>query len=181
MLDASEDKIKTVNELLSFLKKYPDWKDKKPLTTEPYLNKLKGDEEVFIKELKKKHKIKKGEKWNDTDLISRTRTCDKKYPTKNRKGIWEYNYQILYRYFSPYAHLNSMGIDSFVKNGANGFKYLITAESPESINRIAITLYSHYLFYLEYLLKRKILSQTVSLKKFGKVMQTLNTRNQKLM
>jgi len=166
-IEAWKDRITMLNELTSFRKKYPNHKNIKSFMDESTVAQIKLETEQKIKNTRKNHKLTTKQK--HPDLITVTRKLDQAIPEKSRNGKFEYNYHILYRYFSPFAHLNASGINNFLKQKPDGSHDFITNQSNDLIGEVLASTFSFYLEFLSYLKKYKLLDKKISLTKFNKM------------
>lgn len=166
-----QNKIKLLNGLLDFIKKYPSQRDRNPLTVEDNLKKAKSDNEKIKLVMTKHFKLKENDKW--PDLLSRARACDKisdrKRPRNLRKGNFEHIYHIIYRFSSPYTHLNARGLDNFLKPKLEGGYYLAASQSADWVEQVLASAFAFYLSFLEYMKKKGLLPKSLKLERFRKM------------
>ncbi len=170
-MDDALNKITVANELLDFIKRYPLREGKDSFTTRSDLEKVKQNNEEIVKRIRKHHKLKKGDKF--PNLLDRARACDKKYHKKLRTGYFEYNYHTIYRFFSPYAHLNARGVDNFLKPRIEGGYNLITSQSADLTEQVLASAFAFYLSFLRYMKEKRILPRSIKLGKFNKMVKQM--------
>lgn len=169
--EAAREKTRVANSMLDFLKRYPQWKNKSKLTTKKDLSLLIKQNQQEITNIRKNYKIRQDIQF--PDLLERAREGDKKKPIKLRKGDIEYNYHLVYRYLSPLSHLNAAALGGryFLKPDSKGGYYLDMGQS-RGVEPVLASTYAYYLYFLEYLKKKKVISQRASLTKFRKIMRS---------
>lgn len=170
-LEDARSRINFSTEMISFIKRYPNFISKEnPLTDETFLNQEinKANEDIAV--IKKHYKIKGGRLPN---LLDKSKANDKK--AKKNKGIFEYNYVTIYRFFSHYAHLTSRGLNTFLNQRPDGGYDLTTGKSMD-IGPAVATTYGIYLFFLENLMKWKII-ETHSLSKYIKTTKDFSKKS----
>lgn len=147
-----------IEEVIRFYNKYPKLRPQGDGYKQDNLERLKGEYDNLIKDYAKKlkeelssHKKFKQKHAEVIDLLERAKIADKRF----KKGSFEYNYLMVYRYFSEYAHLSLKGMSHFFKQTNSGFVGT-SSQSPE-INHIVVTAYFMYLYFLEKLKFYKLL------------------------
>jgi len=155
-----EERIKVINQFKRFVAKYPDWENKYQMTN------LKNLDSLIDRNKKHKEAIERGNKFYKTttiesDLRKRAEAYDKKV---KGNGVWEFNYILIYKYFSTYTHLTVTGIENFVKQEDD--KTLFDIGQSEGVKEHLITTYSIYIALLYNIKKRKFIPGNIDLNKF---------------
>lgn len=147
-----------IEEVVKFYNKYPTLRPQgegyKQENLQQFVdknNKLLNDYSKTLKEDLSSHNKFKQRHGEIVDLLERAKIADKRF----KKGTFEYNYLMVYRYFSEYAHLNLKGMSHFFELTDKGFVGA-SSQSP-NINHIVVTAYFIYLYFLEKLKYYKLL------------------------
>src|SRR5680860_245449 len=133
-----KERIKTLNNFKEFIKKYPSWKDKYEITN------LSNLDNLISKQNKNIEAVKKGNKFYRTTKIEKLlRERAKAYDQKTRnKGELEFNYILIYKYFSLFTHLTPTGIEHFLKKERGKTKYEIS--QAKDVEPIIATTFGFY-------------------------------------
>jgi|GEM_PF-6181746 len=139
-----------IGEIITFYNKYPTLRPNGEGYKQENLQQLIGQHNKILDDYSKKlkedlssHKKFKQKHGEIVDLLERAKIADKRF----KKGSFEYNYLMVYRYFSEYAHLSLKGMSHFFKQTDNGL--VGTSSQSSEINNIVMTAYFMYLFFLE--------------------------------
>lgn len=173
-MEDARNKVALANGLLSFIKKYPSQENKDSLTTKSNLDNVRIENENIMRKIKKRYKLRRDDKW--PTLLQRARDCDKKRPIKSRKGDFEYNYHILYRFFSPYAHLDARGLNNFLKQRMEGGYDLNIGQSADLIKQVLASAFAFYLSFLQYMKKKGFLPKNTKLKGFEEIIKQISKK-----
>lgn len=156
-----EERIKVLKQFKAFIVKFPKWEGKSNLTT------TKDLDNMIAFNQKHKDGIEKGNRFYKStqipkDLRARAEAYDKK--TK-KEGSWEYNYLLVYKYFSNFTHLSISGIEGFFTKNDEG-EYFDLGQSKDVEPHLAMG-FGIYLALLNNIKKRGYIPKTISLKIFN--------------
>ncbi|HSW88909.1 MAG TPA: DUF5677 domain-containing protein [Candidatus Saccharimonadales bacterium] len=155
-----------VNEVLVFLGKYPNF-EKDDFTRDNFtlvLEKIDKQIEIYKKKYKLGYTNRKDfEKDYQKKLLERARDADRRI----RRPDFEHIYLFAYRYFSEFGHLSARGLDHFVTKDHTGQHEVIVSQHDDIEHILAMT-YTIYLYFLNELKKRKMLSSNFPFSKFDK-------------
>jgi len=163
--DAEENKLKKIRHFEKFINEHPNWETTEPgLTNRATLAAIKEKTNELVSAIKRANKFYKSTKI-ELDLRKKAEALDKKVRTKKLVS-WEYNYLLIYSYFSSFAHLHPIGLENFVNEVEGEIVYDLS--SGKDADKILSTTYTVYLQLLNLLKKRGIITKNVSLTVFNK-------------
>ncbi|MCX6764546.1 MAG: DUF5677 domain-containing protein [Candidatus Nealsonbacteria bacterium] len=137
-----------------FIKKYPQKKESISVLEEKNINKMKEFSGSHIKGIDNANKLNQNEEY--PDILRRSIEIDKNSLDIEEKGNSELYYHLVYRYLSPYAHLNLFGLETFVDEGIDGDIKFILGRS-NNVSTIIMQTYAYYFVSLNGLFEKKIL------------------------
>ncbi|MCC2630725.1 MAG: hypothetical protein K0S38_534 [Candidatus Paceibacter sp.] len=168
--DLTDNRIKVLNGFAKLIKKYPEWENRSSLTNYATLNDLLNHTQKtidFVKNNNRFHSTTKiGKNFRD-----RVEALDKKITTKIR-GNWEFNYLLVYKYFSTYTHLLMSGLENFVTKKDKQISFDIG--QSKDVEPIVVTTYAFYYNLLIYLKSRSVIPKSTKLGIFSKKMSEMN-------
>jgi len=163
-----------LEEMRVFSKKYP-WITEKTILSESNLKKARSRVEEDLNDLRKNGLNLKSKKkltalpYFEESLLERAKKVDNRLRGSNSKKplhSFEYQYQVVYRYFSDHVHVNLPGANNFLVKTESGFNFF-TSQSDDEVEVVLETLYVFYLSFLNKLKQYKIVS-VPNLSKFNK-------------
>lgn len=156
-----DERIKVLKQFKAFIVKFPKWIGKSPLTTTQDLDNMIAFNQ------KRKEAIEKGNKfYKSTKILKDLRARAEAYDRKTRKdGNWEFNYLLVYKYFSNFTHLSISGIEEFFSKDDGG-KHFDLGRSKRVEPHLAVN-FGIYLALLNNIKKRGYIPKNVSLKTFN--------------
>lgn len=125
-----DQKIRILNELQELIKRHSNLESKDPtdLFSHAYIEKSLEWSKVHRQAIIKANNLNEGDR--DLDLKSKALRCDQEFNGNADKGHFERMYTVIYRYLSPFTHLDIEGLQMFVDgdtvsqrsfhDGANG-------------------------------------------------------------
>lgn len=174
----SFSKLGLLEEMRIFSKNYP-WITEKTVLCEKNLEAMRKKVEKDIEELKQnglnfqsKNEIK-SLSYFDESILDRARKADRKHKNPNpQKPLhpFEYQYQVVYRYFSDYSHISLVGTNNFLKKRDDGWDFM-ASQSNDDVEMVLVTLDVFYLSFLNKLKTLKLIS-VPNLSKFNKHLNT---------
>jgi len=170
------ERKKIANGFDQFINKYPKRKKSLSILEEKIINKMKQFSEDHIKGIDGANKLNRDEKY--LDIYERSREIDRNALDSEEVGNNELYYHLVYRYLSPYAHLNSYGLEMFVDSGTNGRIKFILGKSKD-ISVIVTQTHLYYFASLIGLFEKKIIDGEIA-EKYNKYYEELkNNRDRK--
>jgi len=147
-----------IKEVINFYNNYPNLKPNNQGYKEKHLKTIIDKQQKVISRYSKgfKEDFSSHKKFTQKhpevkSLLKRAKMADKRL----KRGSFEYNYIMVYRYFSEYTHLNLKGMSHFFITTDKGFEGISSQSS--NINHIVVTAYFMYLYFLEKLQYYKLL------------------------
>jgi hypothetical protein len=165
MMHDSFSKLGLVEEMDKFASKYPHIVEgsaisKQSITVlkESVAQELKSYKKVGL-EFSSKSKLEEVD-FFETSLLERARRADARYkgsdPSRTQHPF-EYQYLVVYRYFSDFTHINLKGTDAFVNRTQAGYD-LLASQTNDGVEMELVTLFVIYLSFLNKLKDYKIVS-----------------------
>jgi|GEM_PF-5735307 len=167
-IEDAEKRLRVLNELKTFVAKYPKWKNKYSMTNENELDRLI----IFIK--KNIQALKLGNKSHlktkiETKLIEKAKAYDKKI---RKDGDWELNYILFYKFSSTLAHLSLSGIENFLQEGGTRFD----TGGSRGVQPVLVTVFGFYVAMLNYVRNRNYIPNKIKLTKYNKYINKLQKK-----
>lgn len=131
-------------ELESFTKKYPQLINKAKILNKENIEDLKQLSEKNIQAIEKGNNLTPEEKY-PKHLIDRIRILDKEAPSEEA-GMYELNYNIMYRQLSLFTHLNSWGLELFATQGQDSIEYMLGQD-----NEVDMIIAQVFIYYYDIL------------------------------
>lgn len=156
-----EERIKVLKQFKVFVAKFPKWEGKDNLTT------TKDLDNMIAFNQKHKEGIEKGNRfYKSTKILKDLRARAEAYDKKTKKeGNWEFNYLLVYKYFSNFTHLSISGIEGFF-NKEDGDEHFDLGQSKGVESHLAMC-FGIYLALLSNIKKRGYVPKITSLKLFN--------------
>lgn len=142
------------NEFERFVKKYPKKRGSISVLQEGSISSLKIFAAKYISDINIANKLTKEDKY--PDLLTKSREIDNNV-SGDDKGLAELYYHLVYRFLSPYAHLNAWGLEMFIHRNPDNSINLDLGQT-EKVHLIIAQVYLYYYDSLESLFKHKILN-----------------------
>jgi hypothetical protein len=133
-----DQRIKTLRELKELIQKYENLKSTNPanLLNEEYLEKAEKWNQKELQAVLRGNNLQ--EKIRDLDLKSKAIKCDEEFDKEIEKGHFEQMYTLVYRYLSPFSHLDIEGLQAFVKKTETGIYSFDDGDDEERLITEAI-------------------------------------------
>lgn len=137
-----------------FIKKYPQKKGSISVLEEKRIDDMKKFVRRHITGVDSANQLNPEDKY--PDLLSRSREIDKNTSDPKDKGDNELYYHLVFRYLSPYAHLNAFGLGMFLEKELNK-EEIFQLECAKDIHPIVLQTYLYYFVSFNNLFQHKVL------------------------
>jgi len=148
------ERKKIANGFDQFIKKYPSKKNSLSILKEETIEEMKIFAERHINGIDSANKLNQKDKY--PDILRRSIEIDKDVLDSKDRGDAELYYHLVFRYLSPYAHLNAGGLEAFLEKKADNDMTFITGQAG-GIHTITIQTYLYYFASLKNLFQEQIL------------------------